>query len=43
MARNVFYLIFIPGFGVVTFLIGGILATAAMSARVERDEGESEA
>jgi len=32
---NSFYLLFIPGFTILAFLIGALLATIAMSAKVE--------
>ena len=35
MDANSFYLLFIPGFTILAFLIGALLATMAMSARVE--------
>ena len=35
MDANSFYLLFIPGFTILAFLTGALLATMAMSAKVE--------
>jgi hypothetical protein len=35
---NSFYLLFIPGFTILAFLIGAVLATVAMGAKVETPE-----
>jgi hypothetical protein len=35
---NSFYLLFIPGFTILAFLIGAVLATIAMGAKVEAPE-----
>jgi hypothetical protein len=35
---NSFYLLFIPGFTILAFLIGALLATMAMSGKVELPE-----
>jgi hypothetical protein len=40
MTSDALYIVFVPGFTILAFLIGSILAFVAMSARVEPESDE---
>ena len=42
MGNSAFYLLFIPGFTIIAFLIGSAIAFMAMSNKTEPTDGETE-